>query len=78
MSVWSEFDEAYSQLSGSRHTYKSLEKIKTGIPRWRFQVFEKDTATTGGDMLILCIERPTKEECMKEGIERMKNLIRKP
>lgn len=78
MALLSEFAEAYERLAGSRHTYKSLEHIKTGIPRWRLQVFEKDTATTGGDMLLLCIERPTKEECLIEGIERIKNLIRDP
>lgn len=75
LSVVEEFAEVYSQISGSRPTYMSLEEIKTGILRWRLQVFEKNTATIGGDMLLLCIEKPTKEECLREGIRKLKNIF---
>lgn len=74
-----EFEELYSQLSGSRPLYKSLKQITSGIPRWRLHVFEKGTAPTGGDREILCIERPIQEECLKEGMQplrRSMNLIK--
>ena len=76
MSALSEFDEVYSQLYGSRPLYVSLKHIMTGIPRWRLQVFEEGTAPTGGDMLLLCIERPTEEECLRVGTEELRKLIR--
>lgn len=75
MSAKSEFDEIYSQLSGSRPLYMSLEELKTGIPRWRLQVFEKDAAKTIGDMLLLFVEKPTQEECLRIGIEKLKNML---
>ena len=69
-----EFMALYSQLSGSRPLYMSLEHIKTAIPRWRLQVFEKDTAKTAGDMLLLCVEKPTQEECLRKGVEILKTI----
>lgn len=70
-----EFEELYSQLSGSRPLYKSLKQITSGIHRWRLHVFERGTAPTGGDREILCVERPTQEECLKEGIKTLKERI---
>ena len=71
-----EFMAVYDAASGSRPLYKSIEEIKTGIPRWRLQVFEKNTASTGGDMLLLCIEKPTEEECLREGTEKLRKLFK--
>ena len=73
MGARSEFDEVYERFSGSRPMYKILEHIKSGIPRWRLQIFEKNAARTGGDMLHLCGEMPTEEACLAAGI---KELIR--
>lgn len=71
-----EFMAVYDAASGSRPLYMSLKQIETGIPRWRLQVFEKDTATIGGDMLLLCVEKPTEEECLREGTEKLRKLFK--
>lgn len=71
-----EFREAYGELAGSRLLYMSMNELKEGIPRWRLQVFEHGTAPQGGDILLLCLEKPTKEECLREGTEKLKELIR--
>lgn len=71
-----EFERAYAELSGGRPLYKSLKHITAGIPRWRLHVFEKGTAPTGGDREILCIEKPTQEECLKEGTIKLKERIK--
>lgn len=71
-----EFMAVYKQLSGSRLLYMSLKEIETGIPRWRLQVFEKGTAKTAGDMELICVEKPTKEECLIEGTKKLKNIFK--
>lgn len=75
MNVRDEFEEIYNQLSKSRQIYMSLKEIKTGIPRWRLSILEKGFTPTGGDGELLCIERDTEEECMREGIKKMKKLL---
>ena len=71
-----EFMEVYDAASGSRPLYMSLKEIKTGKPRWRIQVLEKSTATIGGDMEIIFAEKPTKEECLREGTRKLKKYLR--
>lgn len=76
MKVLDEFEELYSQIAGRRCLHKSLKEIKTGIPRWRLHILEKGTAPNGGDMEILCIEKPTQEECLQEGARKLKERIK--
>lgn len=71
-----EFMAIYEKYAGSRPMNMSLKEIKTGIPRWRLHIFEKGTAPNGGDMELLCIERPTKEECLQEGTRKLKERIK--
>lgn len=71
-----EFERVYAELSGSRPLYKSLKHITTGIPRWRLHIFERGTAPNGGDMELLCVEKPTKEECLQEGTRKLKERIK--
>ena len=73
MKARAEFDEAYQRFSNGRDMYMSLKEITTGIPRWRLHIFERNAAKTGaGDMEILCVERPTEEECLKRATEALK------
>lgn len=70
-----EFEKLYAQISGSRPLHKSLKQITSGIPRWRLHVFEKGTAPSGGDRELLCVEKPTKEECLRETARKLKERI---
>ena len=74
MSVREEFEKIYNQLSGSRNIYMSLKEIKTGIPRWRLSILERGFAPIG-DGELLCIERFTEEECLREGTSRLKKIL---
>ena len=73
MSARAEFEAEYKRILGSRDVYMYLKEITTGIPRWRLHIFERNAALTGaGDMELLCIERPTEEECLKRATEALK------
>jgi len=66
------FMEEYEKATQHAELYMKLGKIDSGIPRWRLHVFAKDAAKTGaGDMELICIEKPTKAECLLMGIRRM-------
>ena len=67
-----EFEKVYEEFKGSRPMYKSLKCIGTGIPRWRLHILEKGTAPMGGDMELIFVERPTRDECLRSGIEAMR------
>lgn len=67
-----EFTKEYNALAAQRHLYMSLKEITAGIPRWRLHILEKDTAPNGGDMEILCIEAPTKKECLSRSTKMLK------
>lgn len=71
-----EFEEVYAKFTGSRPILKMLNHITSGIPRWRLHIFERGTAPNGGDMELLCIEKPTKEECLQEGTRKLKERIK--
>lgn len=71
-----EFMRIYEEYKGSRPMNMIVRHIDSGIPRWRLHIFEKGTAPAGGDMEILCIEKPTKEECLGRCAEILKERIR--
>lgn len=71
-----EFMAVYGVYAGSRPMHMSLKEIKTGILRWRLHIFEKGTAPNGGDMELLCVEKPTKAECLERGISILKERLR--
>lgn len=66
------FLEEFERFCRNRNATMLFTHIKTGVPHWRLQIFEKDTAHTGGDMQILSVERPTTKECMAEGAKALK------
>lgn len=76
MDGMSEFMAVYGEYAGSRPMNMSLKEITTGIPRWRLHIFEKGTAPNGGDMELLCVEKPTKAECLARGTVILKERLR--
>ncbi len=70
-----EFNEVYKMIAGSRLVYVKIKRLAWGIPRWRLQVFEKDTAPHGGDRELLCVEHQNEEKCFQMAAKELRKRI---
>lgn len=61
------FFDLYDQLSETYPLYMKLEHLRSGITRWRLQVFGKNMAMAAGDAGIICVEAPTRQQVFEDG-----------
>lgn len=67
-----EFFEIYDELSQQYPLYMELKHMRSGIPRWRLQVFGKNMARTSGDAGIICVECETRAAVFAESAVKLK------